>query len=87
MTGQTERAPGADEPRDWIFTFGGDHTALEGVPLRDRFVRFHGTFMDARLQMLGCFGQRWCAQYESEEAAGVTQYGLTEYPVRTEVAS
>ena len=63
--------------RDWFFTFGNGH-ALDGVPLHNHYVRVHGTFLEARTQMLALFGRRWCSQYESEDEVGVGQYHLTE---------
>lgn len=76
-------AEDAGPARDWLFTFGSGHT-FQGEPLHERFVRVHGTFLEARTQMLALFGRRWCSQYESEEEAGVSQYHLTELvlPVR-----
>lgn len=78
-TETTQRVPlleddGDDEqPRDWFFTFGIEDPALE-----HRFVRINGTYMEARLKMIAAFSQRWCAQYDSAENAGVARYGLTE---------
>jgi hypothetical protein len=67
----------AEQPQDWLFTFGAEHY-LDGTPLRSRYVRFHGTYMEARLKMIAALGRAWCAQYPTEEAAGVERYGLTE---------
>lgn len=69
-----------DPESDWFFTFGAEHKLL-GIPLGRRYVRIHGTFMGARLRMIELFDQKWCSQYESEEDAGVEQYGLTELHV------
>lgn len=68
----------AEEPRDYVFTFGAEHTY--GIkPMRDRYVRFHGTYMEARLKMIAVFGVRWCAQYDSEEDAQVERFQLIEF--------
>jgi len=65
--------------RDWIFTFGFGHVATGDVPLRNRFVRIRGTYEEARTEMLRRFGRTWAFQYESEEAAGVERFNLSEY--------
>jgi hypothetical protein len=62
-----------EEPRDWLFTFGAEIPALE-----HRYVRIHGTFMEARLKMHALYSFRWSAQYASEDDAGVERYHLTE---------
>jgi hypothetical protein len=68
-----------DEPRDWFFTFGFDHThPTTGQRLRKSFVRIHGTCDSTREQMNAAFGNRWSNQYHSAERAGVEKYGLTE---------
>lgn len=66
-------AEAAEEPRDYFFTFGAEIPALE-----HRFVKIHGTFMEARLRMLSIYSHRWCSQYASAEDAGVERYHLTE---------
>jgi len=65
--------PPSEESRPWIFTFGYGH-----APYRNCFVRITGTFEGARDEMVRRFGQRWSMQYESEEAAGVGRFNLTE---------
>jgi hypothetical protein len=71
--------PEPERPRDWIFTFGcGHHLDNPWKPLGRRFVRIHGTYAGARAAMVSVFGIRWSHQYESEEAAGVAEYGYTE---------
>lgn len=68
-----------NEPRDWYFSFGHDHThPTTGQPLRKSYIRIHDTYEGARAQMLAAFGQRWSNQYESAERLGVDKYGLTE---------
>jgi hypothetical protein len=73
----TIAAQDAEPARDWLFTFGSGHTLL-GEPLDRRYVRIHGTFLEARTRMLALFGRAFCSQYESEAEAGVEQYHLTE---------
>lgn len=73
MSGQVESAPPTPEAeRDWIFTFGHGHEHF------GQFVRIRGTFTGARAVMFQFFGEKWCMQYESEEAAGVSTYGYRE---------
>lgn len=60
------------EVRDWIFTFGVND------PAGHHFVRIHGTFHSAREEMVRRYERKWAFQYESEEAAGVDRFGLTE---------
>lgn len=67
------------DQRDWIFTFGFDHFAEDGTTLRNRFVRIHGTYDEARAEMFRLFGRKWAFQYASEDEAGVVKYGLTRY--------
>lgn len=79
--------------RDWVFTFGSGHRAYaahdsfsaeananrgKGFRLDNRFVVIHGTHDGARQRMREFFGEVWCAEYRSREAAGVDEYGLTE---------
>lgn len=61
----------------------GEHSGRIMVPpngfrLSDRYVVIRGTYEDARQRMCEIFGQTWCAQYGTVEAAGVAEYGLTE---------
>lgn len=63
--------------RDWFFTFGSGHT-YHGEPLGRRFVRFHGTGLDARAKMIAAFGLAWSHQYATAEEAGVEKFGLVE---------
>jgi hypothetical protein len=67
-----------EEPQDWYFTFGGDHQE-NGVNLGRKYIKFHGTYGEARLQMFERFDRQWSHQYESAERAGVHQFGLTEH--------
>ena len=75
-----ENSRGRPQELEYIFTFGSAHN-LGSIPLRDRFVRICGTYMGARLRMYELFGRSWCAQYDSEAAAGVAEYQLTELPL------
>ncbi len=58
---------------EWIFTFGVD------TPLGHHFVRIQGTYAEARAEIIRRYGSKWAFQYQSEEAAGVVKYNLTEY--------
>ena len=60
--------------RDWIFTFGqNQHDGAH----RNHFVRVHGTFEEARLEMFRRYGRAWAMQYPNEKEAGSN---LTEIP-------
>jgi hypothetical protein len=67
-----------DTEQPWYFTFGyghflfsdyaedrGCHGLRRGIPLADRYVVIHGTFMSARERMIEIFGSVWCDQYEA----------------------
>lgn len=63
--------------QDWYFTFGrGDEH--NGEPYRDKFVKIHGTFEGARLEMFMRYGRAWSMQHESAAAAGVKTFKLEE---------
>ena len=66
-------------PRDWYFTFGFAHHANSGESLAHRYVHIHGTFDEAREEMMRRFGHNWGFQYPSAEAAGVGEFGLREF--------
>lgn len=71
-----------NEPRDWFFTFGADHTHPDtGQRLGRAYVRIHGTCDSTRDAMFAAFSNRWAHQYHSAERAGVDKYGLTEVPM------
>ena len=74
---------------DWYFTFGGGHrlmaarsdgtTAGEGFSAANFYVKIHGTFMDARSEMIKRFGSIWSNQYDPADWTGmVERYGLVE---------
>lgn len=68
---------GDDAPRDWIFTFGYGHTdPRSGTSLAECYCVIHGTFREARREMVEMFGVKWAHQYESRDAAGVDRFGL-----------
>jgi hypothetical protein len=70
------------EPQDWYFTFGYDHTDHAGQPLRNRYMKFHGTFNEARKQIYMLRGNAWSNQYPWEHfERQVERFGLTEYTV------
>ena len=64
--------------QDWIFTFGVGHESPGHGRLGHRFVRIHGTWNEARREMVRRHGQTWAFQYPSEEAAGVKKWQLIE---------
>jgi hypothetical protein len=74
----------SDEPREWIFTFGGGHVhPTTGESLSRRFVRLAGTKGMARACMVELFGIKWSHQYaadDGDDPAGVAQFGLEELP-------
>lgn len=67
---------------DWVFTFGPVHVhPVTGAPLRDRYIRIHGTWVEARRRMLMMFGQKWSHQSPGVKAAEYErEYGNTELP-------
>jgi hypothetical protein len=73
----TDSSPAATVERDWFFTFGSGHS-YHGESLERAYVRFHGTWLEARQKMVDAFGKAWSHQYPSEEEAGVGTYGLYE---------
>lgn len=50
-----------DKRQNWIFTFG------DGQQNAGHFVKFFGTFDEAREQMFEKYGSEWCFQYTEEE--------------------
>jgi len=50
-----------EEKRTWVFTFGS------GQPHAGHFVKFFGTFAEAREQMCERFGTNWAFQYTEEK--------------------
>lgn len=58
--------------RDWYFTFGCAHFHA------NEYVVVHGTFEEARDQMIEWFGTHWSMQYGSAEEAGIDKWKLTE---------
>lgn len=80
--------PPADEPQEWVFTFGSGQYLYagrdgrgygEGIPLMGRFVRISGTFQAARAEMYRLFGNCWSSQYDQAKGAQlIAKYGLTE---------
>ncbi len=77
---EAERKRLATEEREWIFTFGFGHSHPEtGESLGRKYVRVRGTCATSRVEMERRFGRAWAFQYPTEEMAGVTKYGLSEY--------
>ncbi len=74
----------AEQPRDWFFTFGSNHThPVTGQTLTYTYVRINGTHDAARAKMVAAFGNRWAFQYGTADEAGIRRYGLTEVEVPT----
>lgn len=74
----------SEQPRDWFFTFGSNHThPVTGETLTNAFVRINGTHDSARAKMVEAFDNRWAFQYETAGEAGGERYGLTEVEVPT----
>lgn len=78
LTGSVvQSAPADPGARDWYFTFGsGQFDPETGVPLVCRYVVIHGTYRQARDQMVARWGTNWSFQYDSAESAGVAQFHL-----------
>jgi hypothetical protein len=73
-----------EEPRDWYFTFGANHThPTTGQRLGRSYVRIHGTCEATMEAMFAAFGDRWSHQYPTTGAAGVERYALTEVELPT----
>lgn len=68
---------------DWFFTFGWDHAhPVTGAPLRNSFVRIHGTRLGTREEMNAAFGNRWAFQYSlAEKAFNIDRFNLVEVPM------
>lgn len=67
-----------EQLQDWYFTFGYDH-AHAGEPLRNRYVRIHGTCDSTRDAMFAAFGNRWAFQYPANvKAERIDAFGMTE---------
>lgn len=72
--------------KEYIFTFGFGHFDREtGAPLSKTFVRVPASsWEEARQIMVANCGRLWAFQYDSEDEAGVSKYGLTEVPLGTQ---
>jgi hypothetical protein len=71
----------SEQPREWIFTFGGGHVhPTTGESLSRRYVRITGTRREARARMVAVFGVKWSHQYPTTDDAGVEQFELEELP-------
>lgn len=61
------------EAEDWFFTFCGNHEHRNG------YVKIHGTYYEARKEMVRRYGQEWAFQYDAKAFEGQPErYGLTE---------
>jgi hypothetical protein len=76
-----------EQPQDWFFTFGYDHTHPDtGERLHKSYVRIHGTCDSTRDAMFAAFSNRWAFQYSSAAKADrIDKHGMTEVamPVST----
>lgn len=63
----------------WVFTFGF------GQPLQGHFVRFSGTYAEARDKMIKNFGTEWAFQYSQEEWDEWVQNKPWYVPLETEI--
>lgn len=68
-----------EEKKTWVFTFGC------GQPNEGKFVRFSGTYAEAREQMFNHFGDTWVFQYSEEEWADWERRRPFYYPAETEL--
>jgi len=68
---------------EFIFTFGfGQTDPVTGESRASTFARIEADDSEqARLRMLNTYGRQWAFMYESEEEAGVVEFGLTEVAV------
>ena len=72
MQKEYDAIPSEEIPQDWIFTFGYGHAHP------NKFVRFHGTFIGARKQMLKTYGSAWAFQYPASEEESLKRHFITE---------
>jgi len=65
---------------EFIFTFGfGQTDPVTGASRSGMFARIEADDSErAREKMLNTYGRQWAFMYESEELAGVVEFGLTE---------
>lgn len=57
-------------------------TFLYGSENRNKYVKFFGTYSEAREQMFSHFGDKWGFQYTEKEFAGqIEKFGLQELKV------
>lgn len=88
MKTQTLPAAAHSTPlRTWYFTYGSNHVDASGESLGSSFtpitveghdLRDDGGFNAAREKMAAARAERWSMQYEDEEKAGITKWGLAE---------
>ena len=65
---------------EFIFTFGFSHTdPVTGESRAKKFARIEADDIElARQKMNNTFGRQWAFEYESEDEAGVSKWGLAE---------
>jgi hypothetical protein len=67
------------EKSNWYFTF------MQKQEHKNRYVKIHGTFFEAREKMVKAFGDQWCFQYSEEEfIPQIEMFGLRELEIREE---
>lgn len=69
----------AEQPREWVFSFGHGHELPDGTDAFGYYVAIIGTYDTARDEMLARFGNIWAFQYSSREAAGTAEFGMTQH--------
>jgi hypothetical protein len=72
VTLQLAPPPNAEQEKDFYFTFGC------GQANAGCYVKIRGSFNSAREEMFRRYGPKWCWQYDSADAAGVSRFGLKE---------
>lgn len=64
----------SEEQKQWYY-----FTFLYVSENRNKYVRFYGTYSEARKKMLKHFGNKWGFQYTEKEFAGqIEKFGLQE---------
>ena len=67
----------SEEQKQWYY-----FTFLYGSEYRHNYVRFYGTYSEAREQMFEYFGDKWAFQYDEKEFAGqIEKFGLQEIEI------
>ena len=75
----TREIPDANKEQWYRFTFGC------GQKHAGHFVKFYGTFSEAREQMCKKYGTDWCFQYSEKEWQDNIERAKGQYEVETEL--